>query len=159
LEARLDTWHGTPLEPRNLGCYLEEGAHFLSVAPDERLDAVLLVDQGDRNDMQVGRDVDLKVEHLPDRTFCAAIDRISQRYVEFAPRSLSNKLGGELSTVTDSRGRERLTSRAYQANVPLDEDTELFTAGMRGKARFVAAQRSAWDWIWRYIRRTFHFRL
>ena len=159
LERRLNTWYGTPLEPRNNGCFLEEGTHLLTVAPDARLDAVLLVDQGDRNDMQVGRNVDLKVEHMAGRTFHAVIDTISQRYVEFAPRSLSNKLGGEISTVTDAQGHERLTSRAYQATVLLDDQTHLFTPGMRGKARFVAAKRSAGSWVWRNLRRTFHFRL
>jgi putative peptide zinc metalloprotease protein len=131
----------------------------LSIAPDKRLEAILLVDQGDRNDLQVGLDVDIKVEHLPGKTYHGAIDDISERFVEFAPRSLSNKLGGELATVTDAEGRESLTSRAYQATVLLEEDARLLTPGMRGKARFVVAERSAWDWLWRYIRRTFHFRL
>jgi putative peptide zinc metalloprotease protein len=55
--------------------------------------------------------------------------------------------------------RERLTSIAYQATVLLEEDAHLIKTGMRGKVRFLVARRSAGDWIWRYLRRTFHFRL
>jgi putative peptide zinc metalloprotease protein len=61
--------------------------------------------------------------------------------------------------VTDKRGRERLTSHAYQALVVLDGDTNLLKSGLRGAARFRVGHRSTGEWIWRWIRRTFHFRL
>ena len=32
----LNTWHGTPLDPKNKGCFVEERTHLLSIAPDER---------------------------------------------------------------------------------------------------------------------------
>jgi putative peptide zinc metalloprotease protein len=72
---------------------------------------------------------------------------------------LSSKAGGELTTVADTHGHERLTNSAYQATVRLDEDADLLRCGMRGRARFTVERRSAVGWIWRYFRRTFHFRL
>ena len=68
-------------------------------------------------------------------------------------------MGGEIPTVTDKDGREKLTSTAYQAIVPLDEDVILFRANMRGKARFLVSKLTAGQWLWRYFRKTFHFRL
>jgi len=158
-QDQLKTWHGTPLDPENFGCFLQQRTHLLSIAPSDRLEAILVVDQADRNDLLVGQTVELKFDHLADRTYTGEIEEISDRHLEFAPEPLSNKMGGELPTVTDSQGRERLTSIAYQATVTLPSDTDLLKPGMRGKARFVVDRRSGGQWIWRYLRRTFHFRL
>jgi putative peptide zinc metalloprotease protein len=156
---QLTTWHGTPLQSRNLHCFLEERTHICSIAPDDKFQATLLVDQQDRNDIQIGDEVQLKFDHLPDKIYIGKVEKISDRHLEFVPQLLSNKLGGEVPTKTDEQGRERLVSAAYQTTVVLPEDASLLRSGMRGRARFHIGKRSAWDWIWRYIKTTFHFRL
>jgi putative peptide zinc metalloprotease protein len=159
LSRQLGRWYGNPLDAENLGCLLTERTHVLSIAPKPDYNAVMYVDQGDRNDVKIGQRVQIQFEHVSDRTYHGTIDRISDREAEVAPEVLSNKAGGELSTVADSKGHERLTNSAYQATVRLDEDADFLRSGMRGRARFTVERRSAFDWIWRYLRRTFHFRL
>lgn len=155
----LGRWDGTPLDPSNRGCLLEPGMHVLGIAPDDRFQAILLIDQADRADLDVGRELEIKFDHLPEQTFKGTVREIAERHIEFAPEALSNKQGGELPTVTDRRGRERLTSHAYQALVELDGDMNLLKSGLRGRARFYVGHRSAAEWLWRTIRRTFHFRM
>jgi putative peptide zinc metalloprotease protein len=159
VRRQLGHWYGTPFDPQNFGCYLTERTPVLSVAPVNTCDAVLYVDQGDRDDVRVGQEVQVKLEHLADRTYRGTIEKISDRESEVAPEALSSKAGGELATVSDQQGHERLTSSAYQATVRLDGDTDLLRPGMRGRARFIVDRHSAAGWIWRYFRRTFHFRL
>jgi putative peptide zinc metalloprotease protein len=156
---QLSKWFGTPLDPQNFGCFVPERTPILAVAPSETCDAVLYIDQGDRDDISVGQEVQIKLEHLADRTYDGKIEKISARESEVAPETLSNKAGGELATVTDKQGHERLTSSAYQATVKLEGDTDLLRPGMRGRARVTVAHRSAAGWLWRYFRRTFHFRM
>jgi putative peptide zinc metalloprotease protein len=103
--------------------------------------------------------VELKFDHLPSRTYSGKLDTISNRHLEFAPPALSNKADGELPTVTDKQGREKLTSIAYQATVLITQDTELMRPGLKGWARFEIDRRTAGEHLWRYIRQTFHFRL
>jgi len=155
----LGTWHGTPLDPRNEKPLLEERTHVLSIAPNDDMQAVVIIDQGHRDDVKVGDPVDLKFDHLPSRSYSATVGSISDRHLEFAPLPLSNKGDGELPTVTDKQGRERLTSIAYQATVPITEDTELMRPGLKGWARFEIHRRTAGEHLWRYFRTTFHFRL
>ncbi|MBQ18409.1 MAG: hemolysin D [Planctomycetaceae bacterium] len=250
LEARqnqLSSWHGTPLEERNLHCFLPERTHLLSIAPDNDFQAVVLIDQTDRNDLisaeeslgfsgtsgpdgltvstvlpgsaadkaglqpgdriialdqtQVTRLVDLlpgtpgdgppralslqlaptsaegdirtvsvaptisptrvelKFDHLPHRIYEGFVEKISRRNLEFVPELLSNKLGGEVPTVTDSQGRERLVSPSYQATVMLREDAPLLRTGLRGRSRFLVDTRTAYQWLYRWYRHTFKFRL
>ena len=147
------------MQDKNKHCVLQERTHLLSIAPNSELEAVLLVDQSQRNDMSVGEPVELKFSHVPDKTYHATVKDISQRHIEFAPQALSNKSGGDLSTITDQQGRERLTSIAYQATVVLQEDQSLMLPGLRGRTRFLVDRRTAGEWAWRYLRQTFHFRL
>jgi putative peptide zinc metalloprotease protein len=158
-KQELTAWHGTPLDPRNDKALLEERTHVLSIAPSERMQALVVIDQSNRDDVNVGDIGELKFDHLPSRTYEGTLASISDRHLEYAPPGLSNKAGGELPTVSDNQGRERLTSIAYQGTVLIDEDTELMRSGLRGWAKFEIDRRTTGELIWRYLRQTFHFRL
>ena len=155
----LSKWHGSPLDRSNIGSHIEKRTHLFSVAPNDQFVAVILIDQADRNDLSLGQEVQLQFEHLPGQIHTGAITEISRRHLDFAPKALTNKLGGRLSTVTDAQGRERLLSSVYQATVIIAKDPVLFRTGMRGQARFVVDQRTLAQWGWRYVRQTFTFRL
>lgn len=161
-DRSLSTWSGSPLDPVNIGAYLDPGTQFVAVAPHEmkgKIEATLLVDQADRNDVFEDQLVELRFEHIPDKIYNSKVSEFEYRHVEFAPPPLSNKYGGALATVSESDGRERLSSNAYQARVLLDSDPDLMRPGLRGTARLDAANRSLGQWIWRWISQTFYFRL
>lgn len=159
MKSRLARWTGTPLDPRNAGCVLDEQTHLLSVAPVHAMQAILYLDQSDRHDVATGMPVALKFDHLPNRVLRGTVSRLASAHVDYVPGSLSVKYGGQLPTTTDRQGREELQSAAYQAVVVLNESPELFRTDLRGTARFIVTSRSAAGWLWRYIRRTFHFRM
>jgi putative peptide zinc metalloprotease protein len=161
-DRSLPNWKGSPLDPENKGAYLEAGTQLLAIAPAKsagKVEATLLVDQADRNDVFEDQSVELRFEHIPDKIYHSKVAEFSHRHVEFAPPPLSNKYGGALATVSEPDGRERLSSNAYQARVLLDSDPELRRPGLRGTARLDAANRSLGRWIWRWISQTFYFRL
>ena len=158
-EQALSRWSGTPLEAKNLGCWLDAGTHLLSVAPETDSQAVLLIDQIDRNDVNLGQMVEIKLDHRPGKTYRGEISAISLQPRIFAPKALSNKFGGDIPTVTDSSGRERLTSDAYEAVVLLGSVPDPLLPGTRGTGRVTIETRTAGQWIWRYLCRTVNFRL
>ncbi|SFI18650.1 HlyD family efflux transporter periplasmic adaptor subunit [Planctomicrobium piriforme] len=156
---QLPTWHGTPLEHENLRAYLDEGTHLCSIAPEDDYQAILLIQQSDRGDLKPGDHVRLKLDLFPNQTITGVITDFSDRDLEYAPASLSNKYGGPLATVTDAQGREKLNNRVYQATVKLDVPPEALRTGMRGRMRFIVSERTLYDWLWRWFRQTFHFHL
>lgn len=156
---KLHSWYGTPLQKQNLGAMLDTKTHFLSIAPNEFFVAKLVVKQDHRNDLHLEDTIELKFEHLPDKTYEATVTEISDRELVLAPESLSNKVGGPLPTISDSQGNERLVDTSYMAQVKLEEDVDLFRTALRGNARFLVEKNTAWQWLWKYIRSTFHFRL
>lgn len=155
----LSRWTGVPLLARNINGYFEERTHLCSIAPTGAYEAVLLVDQQDRDDLAVGQSVRLKIEHLPDLVLDGAISEFSQEQQQFVPASLSNKSGGPLPTVTDPRGREQVSGAVYQATVRFECDPELLRTGMRGEGRVLVDRRTIGGWVWRWVRTTFRFRL
>ena len=159
LRTRLVGWTGTPLDAKNAGGIFDERTHLLSIAPASTMQALLYLDQADRHDVTLGMPVGLKFDHLPDRVFRGTISQIATAQSDFAPESLSVKHGGSLATVTDGEGKEQLEDAAYQATVHLSAAPDLLKPNLRGNARFIAAKRSVFGWTWRYIRRTFHFRM
>ncbi len=158
-QERLSSWFGTPLDDKNLGTYLEEGTHICSIAPNDSFHCVMLVQQGDRGDVNVGDIVRMKLDLYPDVVYEGRVSEFSDRYLEYAPPALSNKYGGPLATVTDPQGREKLASVVYQAKVEFITPPPNLKTGLRGNARFVIDERTIFDWLWRWFRQTFHFRL
>lgn len=158
-DAALPRWHGTPLESRNQGCWLATQSHLLSVAPDTEYQAVLVIDQHDRDDFRLNEELSLKLESKPQGVRTGKIKEMSDRHLDTAPAPLSNKFGGELATITDAKGNERLEGAAYQAIVPLAAIPGTLKPGIRGIARHPMETRTAGDWAWRYLKRTFHFRM
>lgn len=158
-DAALPRWNGTPLESRNHGCWLGTQSHLLSVAPDTKYQAVLIIDQHDRDDFQLNREVALKLESQPAGVRTGHIREIADRHLDSAPAPLSNKFGGELPTITDPKGNERLEGSAYQAIVPLAAIPGTLKPGVRGLARQPMPTRTAGEWAWRYFQRTLHFRM
>lgn len=155
----LARWNGTPLEERNRELWLDMQTHFADIAPKAEMEAVIYVDQANRQDIAPGQPVEIQFDHLPGRTFKGAVRSISARHLEFVPPSLSNKYGGPLSTVTDGEGQERVATPIYQAAVKIEDDLHLLRTGVRGHARVLVDRRTPADWIWRWLRRTFYFRL
>jgi putative peptide zinc metalloprotease protein len=159
LKTHLTGWTGTPLDKKNLGAFLLEKTRVLSIAPNDAMRAILYLDQADRHDVYVGLEVGLKFDHLPDRVFRGKIVQIATAHTDFVPETMATKNGGLLATTTNGEGKEQLQEAAYQATVMLDESPELMKSNLRGNARFMAVKRSAFEWMWRYIRRTFHFKM
>jgi len=156
LPGRLPVWTGTPLEPSNVGCFLESETLFCQVGDPRALEAVLVVDQADVEFVQEGFVADLKLDQLPHHEYSGSIVSVAQQHMRLAPPHLSSKAGGELATESDESGLERPQSPSYQARVLLPPSDDL-RLGLRGRAKVHAPPRTAVQRIWRYFQQTFRF--
>ncbi len=155
--TQLGTWYGTPLDDRHRHCFLQTGDHLLSIAPTDTMEAVIYIDQGDRNDVSDRDEVELRLEKDAKTVEPCNVSKTSPRCDAFAPESITTKSGGQLPTVAEADGRETLVSPTYLATATLGSDVHLMRTGMRGLARVVVDERTAGEWLWRSMRRTFHF--
>lgn len=165
-KMKLGRWSGTPLDPENAGCLVEAGQEIASIAPSEKLHAVLYVDQGDRDDLEDNMPLEIKLDHLASITFLTRVQLISPKGEVMAPESLTTRFNGPLATKANQQGQEQLASTAYRAIAELHfatpdtlPEASLLKPGMRGNGRFIIANRTAAYWMWRYVCETFRFRI
>ncbi len=154
-DAAVARWSGTPLDPSNVGCYLEAGTLLCQIGDPTQLEAVVLIDQGDVELLRERSRATLVWEHLPGQRSTSYVSDIARQELEVAPRGLSTKAGGDLPTVTDPTGQERPQSVVYQARVPVDDPTQTLRPGMRGRARIEAGRLTVAQRAWRFLAETF----
>ncbi len=170
-EGQLPDWSGTPLDPQNLGAYLHEGPHnesvmFCQIGDPTKLQANLVIDQGDIEDVKKlidqGREalVDVKLEELPHDTFHSRISELSPSEMKVAPKRLSTTAGGMLATKTDPASNvERPQSTSYEAHVPLDDPHHLMRLGLLGQGKIHTDWLPLGTRLGRLVTHTFNFKL
>ncbi len=157
--GNLPIWSGLPLQKKNLGAFLTESTLFCQIGDPKRLEANLIIDQDDIEFVNQGDTLDVKLAELPHTTFRTKITEIAYSELEVSPQSLTNKSGGELQTQTDEKGLERPMNTSYQARAPIDDDEGLLYLGLRGKAKIYTRWQTIATRTWRYLTRTFNFKL
>ncbi len=159
IEGLLPTWAGTPFEKENRGAYLQASETFCQIGNPKKMEAILVIDQSDRNFIAEGQFVEIKLDHLPTQTFDSTIHKIATEHMEESPARLSAEANYDVITETDEAGRQRPMEISYQARVLLDDDESILRIGLRGHAKIHAAPRTLWSRIWRLLSETFSFHL
>jgi putative peptide zinc metalloprotease protein len=159
-DEELPAWSGMPLDRENVGAFLEREVMFCQIGDPKRLEAVLVVDQADRNTIRAGQKVDLRLEGLPSRTIQSTVAEIAESPLRVTPQRLSTRHGGELPSIADpDTGVERPMSTSYQARVPIDDADGTVLLGIRGQARVYTDWMSIGSRLWRLVAHTFNFKL
>ncbi len=157
--GQLSGWSGTPLERKNLGCFLEESTLFCQIGDPKRMEAILVIDQADIEFVRKGQEVEIKLDELPHETLGGRIDEIAKVELEISPQRLSTKAGGELPPKTDQAGVERPQSTSYQARVALDDPEGFLRLGLRGRAKIHTPWQPMATRAWRFVSQTINFKL
>lgn len=154
-DAAVARWSGTPLDPNNVGCYLEAGTLLCQIGDPTQWEAVVLIDQEEVELLRERSRATLVWEHFPGQRSTSCVSDIGRQEVEVAPRGLSTKAGGDLPTVTDPTGQERPQSVVYQVRIPVHDPTQTLRPGMRGRARIEAGRLTVAQRAWRFLAETF----
>ncbi|TVP98450.1 MAG: hemolysin D [Planctomycetaceae bacterium] len=159
-DGRLPTWTGSPLEERNRGALLTADDLICEIGAADELEAVLIVDQGDVQLVDIGQHVDMKLEAYRIGSFSGTIAEKSQTEIRAASASLAIQAGGDLQTEIDpDTGMAKPRSVSYQARVPLVDIDSALRPGYRGTAKIHTKPMSLGQRFWRFINKTFNFEL
>jgi len=158
-DGKLPMWHGSPLDEHNLGAVLAPGRLFCRIGDPDKFEALLMVDQADIDQVHDGQKVKLMLDALPGTTLYTEITEKSDDPIKFLPKQLSNKSGGPIETKADESGMPRPATIYYQARAPLDDDSNVLETGLKGQAKIDAPWHSLGWRLWRFLQRTFHFKL
>lgn len=157
--GELSSWSGTPLDPKNLEAVMKESELFCQIGDPRQMEALLVIDQTDIEFVHAGSTVEIVLDQFPGERIQGVITEISSNDLKVTPQHLSNKAGGELPTETDESGIERPMNTSYQARVPLPDPRAEYRLGIRGLAKVRAGDMTLGERFWRWVVRTFHFKL
>ncbi len=158
-----EDWSGHPLDQRNRGCWLATGVQLCSIGDRNRLDAVLLIDQGDLPFVSVGQSVRLMLDQSPQLELSGKIVELAEIDTVVAPPEL---LAHQDLPVEQSQGGvARPRGTLYQARVELESlqqprlNGSTVLVGSSGRAKIYAAPQSLGSRLVRFLNRTFKFEL
>ena len=159
VDGQLGQWHGSPLDSDNEGAYLGEDVQICEIADPTQMDAVVVIEQGDVEMVDVKQKVWIKLDAYAGETITGEITAIAENQLEVAPNALSQNAGGALATKTDASGVQRPLHTSYVALVPVNNDDLRLRTGMRGHAKIRVAPRTLGQRLGRLIARTVRFEL
>ena len=159
--AHLPTWSGSPFDRENVGATLVEGTKLCQIGDPNRLEARLVIDQGDVELVAPGQRVEIMLAQSAEYVYVSRIERVSTEDLKVSPSHLSSLHGGELPTQMGPGGVPRPLSPVFEAVVPLPEDDPhgLMRIGLVGRAKIHTPPRTLLERIVRYASRTFNFEL
>jgi putative peptide zinc metalloprotease protein len=125
------------------------------VAPAERFEALLAVEQSDIDFIRPGARVQVCLDAAPGADYRGQITQISRGELGSSSAALSARTGGDLPTHTSSAGEEVPWATYYQALAPLETADPLVRPGLRGAARVRAGYLTLLQRVLRYGQQTF----
>ncbi len=158
--GELAFWHGSPLDSKNLGSYLEQQTLVGQVVPDlTKMEAVLAIDQADIEFIRRDQAVELLIFQLPSKTHHSITAAISPSQMKSVPKALSSRHGGDIVAIPDEEGVDVPQSTKYLVNVPLVNTDKLIVGGGTGVAKIRTGSQTVGQRLWRLLNRTFQFEL
>ncbi|HEY3965096.1 MAG TPA: hypothetical protein VGM05_11145 [Planctomycetaceae bacterium] len=153
----LPAWSRTPLDPRNIGCWLEAGTVLCIVGQPHEFEAMLVIGQSEIELVSAGQPVRLLVDELPGKILQGTVTEVAAVNLEAIPPELVG--AHDTAVVRDSVGALRPAETSYQARVTIPERDLPVSLRARGRAKIRVGSVPLGQQLYRLFRQTFHFRL
>jgi len=142
------------------GSWVRPDKAFCEIANPKKLQAQVIIDQGDVDLLQTGSKAWVKIYGLSERTYRTEIAEIASRNRDEIPAELSNVGGGEIAAEQDKKtGKIKSVSAVFELLLPLDNEDLTLHVGQRGFAKIDGGTSTLAWFIWRTLSKTFHFAL
>lgn len=159
----LESWSGSPLEPRNRGCFLERGTRLCQVIEPDTLEATLLVPEHRVGRVQLGQAVELRFAAAPGACYQGEVVEVSPRPSSTAPDALAAakrvaaKPADRIATEPEpfSESHWKPTAPVYQVRVALRNSDPRLRPQVIGKGRITVAPQSLAERFRAFLVRTF----
>ena len=122
-DFQLPKWSGSPLEPKNLGCWIEPGAVLCTVSPSKEMEAIVAIDQADVTEVQVGQSVKVLLDSMPWQVLEGEVLQVARRATEMPPQ-----------------GTSFVGQKYHLVQVELKQTDPALLIGARGRAKIEASR-------------------
>ena len=159
IQANYPIGTGCRCNTKNINSFLTDDVMICQIGDPRDLEAYITIDQSDVRFVEPGQKVVLFLAQLPGQRMNSEIRDVSNERMEFSPRRLSGKAGGDMATKTDATGMERPIRTSYPASAPVYDEEGIILLGTTGTAKIDAGYQTIGRRLWRYLAKTFNFEL
>ncbi len=156
-QEQLTGWFGDPFHIANSEAHFSEAELICLVAPSTKMEAIIVVDQHERDLLASGNNVEIMFDSAPLQSVWGKIVSFAETKMTETPANLSIQSGGTLDAKTDEMGRTRPISTSYQVRVEYIDLNVPLRPGYRGNAKVHLAWKSLGFRFYRYVSKTFNF--
>lgn len=142
------------------GQWIRPDKMFCEIGDPKKLQAHVIIDQGDIDLLQAGNRAWLKIYGSSDRTYRSKVQEIASRNSGEIPAELSHVGGGEIAAEQDKEtGKIKSITAVYELILPIDNSDLSLHNGQRGFAKIDGGHSTLAWYVWRTLTKTFHFAL
>ncbi|WP_165232744.1 site-2 protease family protein [Aquisphaera insulae] len=144
--------------PETVGQWLKPGKPFCEIGDPHKLEAHLIIDQGDIDLIRLGRRAWIKVYGRAETTYLSEVSEIAKRSNDEIPQELSHMAGGEIAGKADPKtGQIKPQTAVYEVIIPIANPDLTLQPKLRGFAKIDGGTYTFGWWLWRLINKTFNF--
>jgi putative peptide zinc metalloprotease protein len=154
----LTSWHGAPLEPRNLSAKLERETLLCYVGNPNRMRAILCVPQSDIKLLATDQSAEVTFNSFRGETCTGSVANVANRPVQMLPRELSATNGGLVAAKPSSNvSGETPMLTHFEVTVEFENDDLRLVPGMTGQASVKVGSASFATRTYRALSNVFKF--
>jgi putative peptide zinc metalloprotease protein len=149
-------WTGTPLDPANVGSFVETGTLVGVIGRPGEIEALAIVEQSSAPLVQPGRAAWIAVAQSPHGALSGVIDQVARLDAGDLPLHLAAT--GALPQRTTSSGQAAPLATAYHVRIKLHDPPKALLPGATGSALIAAPPETTAARLLRWFGRTFRLR-
>jgi putative peptide zinc metalloprotease protein len=150
---------GSP-EKETVGQWLKPGKPFCEIGDPRKLEAHVILDQGDINLIQPDNKAWIKIYGRAEITYKSTVGEISKRSRDEVPTEVSNMAQGEVASKPDPKtGAAKPITAVYEVIIPIDNSDLRLEPGLRGSAKIQSGSYTLAWWLMRWWNKLFNFQL
>jgi putative peptide zinc metalloprotease protein len=137
-----------------------EKPFFCEIGDPHKLEAHLILDQGDIHLIKIPNKAWLKVHGKAETTYTSTVSEIAKRTSDEVPTELSNLAEGEVASKPDPKtGNAKPLTAVYEVIIPVDNPDLVLAPGLRGFAKIDGGSYTLGWWLLRWWNKVFNFQL
>lgn len=158
-EEVLPGWWGSPFDPSNLGATLDAETQVCWIGELDRIQAELIVEQSEIQDIVVGQPVSLRLDEYPGQRIRGEVVALSPGHLKSLAPSLASTFGGPVEVKPDSNaGGGQPIFRWYQVSVAIHSEDLKLSPGFRGEAKIYVRPMTVAQRVYRWSSVLWKFR-
>lgn len=158
-EEGLPGWWGSPFDRANLGATLDAETQVCWIGEVDRIQAELIVEQSEIQDILVGQSVTLRLDEYPGRRLRGEVVALAPGHLLSLAPSLASTFGGPVEVKADpGAGGGQPIFRWYQVSVSIDAEDLKLMPGFRGEAKIHVAPATVSQRLYRWASVLWKFR-